>query len=511
MRESLFENGGIAMRRPNILLVMFDQMAALSLSLYGHRQVRTPNLAALAGRGTIFENAHCNAPLCSPSRFAMMSGCLPSRIGAYDNAAEFPADRPTFAHHLRALGYRTCLSGKMDFAGADQLHGYEERLTTDLSPADFGWTPDWDRPEIVQPWYHTLQSVAEAGPCDYSLNMEYDEDAGFKARQWLHRHAGSGDPRPFMLTVSFMHPHDPYQAPRRFWDWYADMPDDPPADWGRAPAERDVFGRRMYRLYDRGEIPVDRRQVMRARRAYYAMLSYADDLLGRLLDTIQALGLTDDTVVIVTSDHGDMLGERGLWYKMVCFEPALRVPLVFAGPGIRAGQRRTELVSHIDLLPTLVDLAGGEPVSDIDGRGYRIALEGGPAESREVIAEFMGEGYDAPVVMIRREDWKFIHSEPDGSFLYDLGRDPLEQNNLAQGAPGEALLAEVRRRWDLAALRERVLVSQRRRRLLHAALTRGRVAHWDFEPRTDAAQAYYRNYPGTPPDPDGALRLPRRL
>jgi choline-sulfatase len=500
------------MRPPNILLVMFDQMAALSLPLYGRRQVQTPNLAALARRGTLFENAYCNAPLCSPSRFAMMTGCLPSRIGAYDNASEFPADRPTWVHRLRALGYRTCLSGKMDFTGADQLHGYEERLTTDLSPSDFGWTPDWDRPEAVQPWYHTLQSVAEAGPCDYSLNMEYDEDACFKAGQWLHRHAGSGDPRPFMLTVSFMHPHDPYQAPRRFWDRYADMPEDPPADWGRPPAERDVFGQRMYRLYDRGEIATDRNQVLRARRAYYAMLSYADDLLGRLLDTLQALGLTDDTIILATSDHGDMLGERGLWYKMVCFEPAIRVPLIFAGPGIAKDRRRSEIVSHVDFSPTLTDLAGGHGRGTPprgDGHSLLPLLQDGPAESREAVGEFMGEGYDAPVVMLRRENWKFIHSEPDGSFLYDLGKDPLERNNIAGTPMGTTLLDEVRRRWDLKALREAVLTSQRRRRLLHAALTAGRIAPWDYEPRTDAAQSYYRNYPEARPDPDRALRLPR--
>src|SRR4051812_35006324 len=161
--------------RPNVLFVMFDQMAALSLPIYGHPIVRMPNLERLARRGTVFENAYCNAPLCSPARFALMSGRRPSEIGAYDNAAELPSDQPTWAHDLRDRGYRTCLSGKMDFTGADQLHGFEERLTTDLSPSDFGWTPSWDQPDAVQPWYHTLASVAEAGPCDYTLNMEYDE------------------------------------------------------------------------------------------------------------------------------------------------------------------------------------------------------------------------------------------------------------------------------------------------------------------------------------------------
>ena len=488
------------MGKPNILFVMFDQMAALSLPVYGHPIVRMPNLDKLARRGAVFENAYCNAPLCSPARFALMTGQLPSRIGAYDNAAELPSDQPTWAHDLRELGYRTCLSGKMDFTGADQLHGYEERLTTDLSPSDFGWTPDWDQPDEVQPWYHTLGSVAEAGPCDYSLNMEYDEDACFKAIQWLHRQSGEPDGRPFALTVSFMHPHDPYQAPRPFWDWYDGIAIDAPQDDGQPVAARDAFGQRMYRLYDRGEIPVDAAQVLRARRAYYGMLSYCDALLGRLLATLEVLGQTENTLVIVTSDHGDMLGERGLWYKMVFFERAIRVPLIFAGPGISPGRRLPAPVSHVDLRPTLATIAAG---------GVPSLLESETGHPREVIGQYMGEGYDHPLVMIRRDHWKFIHSEAEGSFLYDLATDPMERRNIAASDLGRALRDEVRQRWDLAKLRDAILASQRRRRLIHTSLTQGRVAAWDFQPRVDAASAYWRNYGDDRPDPDRALRLPR--
>src|SRR5262245_11850039 len=119
-------------------------------------------MARLAASGTLVENAYWASPLCWPSRLEMLPGTPPSRIGAYDNATELPASVPTLLHHLRNASYRTCLSGKMDFTGGDQLHGYEERLTTDLSPSDFGWVPDWEHPEQVQPWFHTLQSVAEA-------------------------------------------------------------------------------------------------------------------------------------------------------------------------------------------------------------------------------------------------------------------------------------------------------------------------------------------------------------
>ena len=137
---------------PNILILMADQMTPRVLSAYGGQVAKTPTIDRLAREGVVFENAYCNSPLCAPSRYALMSGQLPSATGGYDNAAEFAADTPTFAHYLRAAGYLTLLSGKMHFCGADQLHGFEERLTTDIYPADFGWTPDWSRPGERLDW-----------------------------------------------------------------------------------------------------------------------------------------------------------------------------------------------------------------------------------------------------------------------------------------------------------------------------------------------------------------------
>ena len=138
----------MAQAKPNILFVMADQLAAGALPFHGHPLVQTPNLARLAAEGVVFENCYSTSPLCAPARATVMSGLLPSRTGVYDNAAEFPSAIPTWAHYLRYLGYRTCLSGKMHFVGPDQLHGLEERLTTDIYPADFGWTPE-DRKSVV--------------------------------------------------------------------------------------------------------------------------------------------------------------------------------------------------------------------------------------------------------------------------------------------------------------------------------------------------------------------------
>lgn len=501
-------------KRPNILFVMFDQMAALSLPVYGHPVVRAPNLSALARRGTVFESAYCTAPLCSPSRFGMLTGRLPSRFGGFDNGAELPAEVPTFLHHLRRAGYRTCLSGKMDFTGADQLHGYEERLTTDLSPSDFGWVPDWEQPDLVQPWFHTLQSVAEAGACDYSLSLQYDEDACDRAVDWLQQAVSSADARPFMLTLSVMHPHDPYQGSRRFWDLYDAVEIDMPAAGRRKAGSRNDVEARMYRLYDRDEIKLSPRQVRDARRAYYAMISYCDDLLGRLLRALEIAGIADDTIVIATSDHGDMLGERGLWYKMNFYERAIRVPLIFAGPGIRRGQRIGPAVSQLDLLPTLLDLCGeSAPRDGLDGASLWPSLSRGTAPKGEVLGEYCGEGYEAPVAMIRRGRHKFVHGPGLETELYDLAADPNELRNLAREAAARPLVAklsaEAEERWDFAALRAAVIASQRRRRLVHQALVTGRVAPWDFAPRIDAAGLYYRNYQPVAGDPDGALRRPK--
>ena len=149
---------------PNILIFMADQLTAGAIPAYGNRVAKTPNIVKLAEQGVIFERAYCNSPLCAPSRGAFMSGRLPSATGIYDNAAEFPSQLPTFAHYLRRAGYRTILSGKMHFCGPDQLHGFEERLTTDIYPADYGWTPDWTRPDLRPEWYHSMDSVAQAGP-----------------------------------------------------------------------------------------------------------------------------------------------------------------------------------------------------------------------------------------------------------------------------------------------------------------------------------------------------------
>ncbi|GIZ10714.1 choline-sulfatase [Pseudomonas sp. NCCP-436] len=487
------------MKRPNILFIMADQMAAPILPLHDAASpVQMPHLMKLAEQAVVFDSAYCNSPLCAPSRFTLVSGRLPSKIGAYDNAADFPADVPTYAHYLRRLGYRTALSGKMHFCGPDQLHGYEERLTSDIYPADYGWAVNWDEPEVRASWYHNMSSVLQAGPCVRSNQLDFDEEVMFKACQYLYDHVRLTPEQPFCLTVSMTHPHDPYTIPREYWDRYEGV--DIPLPRRHIPqGEQDPHSQRLLRVIDLWDKPLPAEKIRDARRAYFGACSYIDDNIGRLLKTLKDCGLAEDTLIVFSGDHGDMLGERGLWYKMHWFEMSARVPLLVHAPGRFAARRVRQSVSTLDLLPTLVELAGGQMDEGLalEGRSLLPHLQGSGGHD-EVLGEYMAEGTTSPLMMIRRGPWKFIYSEQDPLLLFNLASDPDELHNLA-GDPGHrdilaGFLAEARERWDIPAIHAATLASQRRRRLVADALARGRRTSWDHQPWVDASQQYMRNH-----------------
>jgi choline-sulfatase len=483
--------------QPNILILMADQLTALALPAYGNRVARTPHLDALAERGVVFENAYCNSPLCAPSRGVLVYGRLPSGTGVYDNAAEFPSQLPSFAHYLRHAGYRTVLAGKMHFCGPDQLHGFEERLTTDIYPADYAWTPDWTRFSDRPDWYHTMDSVARAGPCARTNQVDFDEEVAFAAQQRLFDIARGNDRRPFGMVVSLTHPHDPFAITDEYWHRYSDDDINPP----RVAADADdPHARRLRHVIGLDLQAVTAAETRAACRAYYGAVSFVDDLFGRILATLAAARLDRDTIVMVLADHGEMLGERGLWFKMNFYEPACRVPLIVHAPGQFAAGRVSFAVSLADVLPTLAELANDGRAPDyaaaIDGRSLlpHLSRTGG---HDEVIGEYLAEGVTAPMVMIRRNGEKFIHTPTDSDLLYDVVIDPDEQDNLARAPAHAGRVAAYRReisqRWNIFGLHRQVLDSQRRRRFVADALRRGRRTHWDWLPPRDASRMYVRD------------------
>ena len=500
--------------QPNILILMADQMAPSALPVYGHPFVKAPNIARLAEGGVVFDSAYCNSPLCAPSRFSFLSGVLPSRIGAYDNACEFPADQPTIAHDLRYRGYRTILAGKMHFVGPDQLHGFEERLTTDIYPADFGWTPDWTRFADRPSWYHSMDSVLTAGPCVRTNQLDYDEEVGFVTRRKLFEIARGKDERPFFMVMSLTHPHDPFAIPARYWDLYDDA-DIPPPRVRIARADQDPHSLRLRHVCGMDLDRVTDAQVQRARRAYYGAISFVDEQIGSVLQALDESGLADDTIILLIGDHGEMLGERDLWYKMNFFEGGARVPMIVHAPGRFEPSRVAASVSLVDLLPTLGDLAGGElpdaMTPERDGTSLLPHLLGETGKD-EVLGEYLGEGAIAPMVMIRRGTMKFIHSPADPDQLFDLAADPDELRNLAADSAHAEEVARFRRevaaRWDMARIEADVLASQRRRRLIAAASAKGTRKAWDYQPFRDAAQDYVRGHMDLE-DLEASARFPR--
>jgi choline-sulfatase len=304
--------------------------------------------------------------------------------------------------------------------------------------------------------------------------------------------------QPFCLTVSMTHPHDPYCIPEEFWNLYEDV-DIPLPGQVIDQAEQDPHSQRLLKVIDLWGKTLPEDKIKDARRAYFGACSYIDANIGKLLKTLKDCGLDEDTIIVFSGDHGDMLGERGLWYKMHWFEMSARVPLLVHAPKRFAARRIGQCVSTMDLLPTLVELAGGQVEADLalDGHSLLSHLKGEGGHD-QVLGEYMAEGSNAPLMMIRRGDWKFIYSEQDPLLLFNLRQDPQERENLADSAEHQTLLAEfidqARTRWDMPAIHQATLASQRRRRLVAEALTRGRLKSWDHQPLVDASEQYMRNH-----------------
>jgi choline-sulfatase len=349
-----------------------------------------------------------------------------------------------------------------------------------------------------------MESVTQAGSCTRTNQIDFDDEVVVAARQKLFDIARGKDKRPFCLVVSMTHPHDPYVTPSPYWNRYRDdeidMPRVPDLAAQDLAGGEDPHSRRLRHVIGLDLLKPTQTQVRAARRAYYGSVSYVDDQIGSLVTTLEQAALDRNTVIVVLADHGDMLGERGLWYKMNFYEPACRIPLIVHAPGRFSPRRVASSASLLDLLPTFAALAneGREPeyAAPIDGRNLLPALEGREVHD-EVIGEYLAEGAVAPVVMIRRGRHKFVHSPVDPDQLYDVSADPDERVNLA-AQPGQAGLvaefrAEVARRWALSDLNEAVLASQQRRHFVYSALRQGRFQPWDFQPNRDASRLYIRN------------------
>lgn len=473
------------MKQPNILFIMSDQHSIRGVGAYGNPEVNTPRIDALASDGVLFENTLCPSPVCVASRAGFFAGKHIHRIEAWDNGAPFGCDEPTFLHHLAAAGYQTIASGKLHFIGPDQSHGFHDRLTPDIYPADMIWIDDWDEP-ITRDGGNNRDRVAEAGLMQWSKSRDYDEDVQFRSLEWLRAHARQDEAqrKPFFLFTSFTHPHDPYQTTRDYWDRYEGVDIALPEHWNQSGDTMSPMNQWVQQHHDLVD-PVDRDDALRARRAYYGNCSYVDDKVGELLAELDRQGLADNTVVFFASDHGEMLGEHGMWSKRCFYEGSASVPLVMRWPDRRhAGRRVSTATSLLDVYPTLLELAGAAPPDDIDGQSL-VPLASGESEgSDEAFCEYNGDGALAPCRMIRSGSYKLSVAHGQTAELFDIEADPEEMTNLID-APEHAvardrLMARLTDGWDGADIDRRIRESQKRRRFIATVRLDGGVL-WGHE------------------------------
>lgn len=490
--------------KPNILVILADQVVPFLTGPYGDPVAQTPNLDELSARGVRFDAAYTPVPLCSPARASFMAGRDASAMGCFDNASVMPADEPTMGHYLTNAGYETVLSGKMHFIGPDQLHGFRTRLTTDVFPAGVDWVPSVDENGKFPAGGHARHYAApDPGVHSWTKFMAFDEETQFRAVEHLRERGRTNAAEPFAMVVSYHHPHDPFHVQRRFWDLYegADIPiPEYPENLESTYSAMDRWANEAH--YDLAD-PDSMRQL---RRAYYAALSYVDEKIGELIAVLRESGEWEDTLVVFSSDHGDMLGERGMVQKRCFYEWSARVPLVIRFPGDEhAGDVVTAPASLIDLLPTLLDLVG-VPASDralLDGRSVLPLIRplGGDEavdeveDERVVFSEYHLEKVWAPCFMVRRGRFKYIYIHGHDRQLFDLDDDPGEWRSLAGDPAHREVESELHSlllgRFDPQRLAEEGAASLRRREIIKPAMQRNGT-HWDYTPVFDATRQYVR-------------------
>ena len=453
-------------QQPNIILILSDQHNPAVAGYEGDAFVRTPNLDRLAAAGVQLRNGYCGSPLCVPSRVSMLTSLLPSRTGVLCNNQSLYSDIPTFVHSLTLAGYDTVLAGRMHFVGPDQRHGYTERLVGDITAVRLGAANptfgDWGATTG-----QSYAAVERSGP-GHSTIIEYDRAVTAGAVSWLRQCRGEA---PYFLTVGYYGPHCPYVCPRPEFERYLDAV--PPPNCPAGFAERVHPAIRKW-LENRGMLDPDPEAVRWARAAYYGLVELLDGYVGEVLAAAGAAGGLENTLVIYASDHGDMIGHNGLFWKSNFYEGSVRVPVVFSWPGMVPGGRTlTELTSLLDLGPTLCDLTGAPELPETDGRSLWPALTGaGTLDPDRAVVSMLGDVKgDSPVAMIRKGPWKLVSFHGyDRVQLFHLDRDPNEQHDLGQSSDcagvRDELLGELNRVWDGAEAAAQVGQAQRRAQMI---------------------------------------------
>jgi len=430
----------------NLIIIMSDEHNPKVMGCNGHPLVKTPNIDALAAAGTSFTSAYTTCPVCVPARAAFATGKYVNQIGYWDNADAYEGAIPSWHHRLRDRGHRVVSIGKLHFRGLpDDDNGFSEEIipmNIIEGKGDLMGLVRTDLPERNLSW--KIAKLAGPGETSYTF---YDREIATKAQIWLREEAPKYRDKPWVLFVSFVCPHFPLVAPAEFYYQYP--VDEMPLPKQYAQNERPLHPYlRDYSdsfCYDRY---FDDDKLKKAIAAYYGLCTFLDDNIGKVLRTLDATGLTDNTRVLYTTDHGDNLGARGLWGKSTMYEEVAGVPLIIKGPDIPQGVKITAPASHVDTYPFILESTGASVPEAYDTHPGKslFKLATGPAPDRSVLSEYHGMGSTTGAFMIRHGKYKYVHYVAYPPQLFDLEADPEELSDLAEKPEFSQVLAACRQR-----------------------------------------------------------------
>ena len=429
------------MQPTNLLIIMSDEHNPKVVGASGHPIVKTPNIDALAADGTLFSSAYTTCPVCVPARAAFAVGKYVHQIGFWDNADAYDGSIPSWHHRLRDCGHHVVSIGKLHFRGrAGDDNGFSEEIipmNIVEGKGDLMGLVRNDLPERGLSW--KIAKLAGPGETPYTA---YDREIVTRAQIWLREEAPKHRDTPWVLFVSFVCPHFPLVAPADFYYQYPLDRMPLPKQYAKDerpdhPYLRDYAGSFVYDRY------FDPERLRKAVAAYYGLCSFVDDNVGRVIRTLETVGLADSTRILYTSDHGDNLGARGLWGKSTMYEEVAGVPLIIKGPEIPHAHKVSTSASHVDAYPFIMECAGEGRPEMYDGHpGFSLfKLADGAQPDRNVLSEYHGMGSTTGAFMIRHGKYKYVHYVAYRPQLFDLDADPEELRDLA-GDPGHAKTLE---------------------------------------------------------------------
>jgi choline-sulfatase len=418
---------------PNILFICADEHGGPFLGSMGHPIVKTPNLDRLAATGVQFRNAYCGSPVCVPARAGMMSGMFPSDVSSYCNSTPFRDPVPSWGKRLRDAGYDCWATGKLDLTeGTD--YGFREVET------QHGHSVSPDITSLLRAPMCFRANVRNDVNGVFGKTRPHDDTVLATALRFL-RGDVTRSSKPWAIYAGFTSPHYPFAADSKYASLYPpeSMPlPDVPLDY--LDTRHAIF--EQLAGFQRVSTPIAANRVRRARAAYFGMITELDRMVGSLLDELEKTGQMNRTLIVYTSDHGEMLGENGLWFKNVLLEHAARVPLVMAGAGLPRGRTVDTPVMHVDMVATMLELAGLPREQKLRGHSLVNLAQGRPGSHPGIAySESHSEGNCTGSFMIRKANWKYIYATGYEPILFDLQRDPRELQNLA-GPPGMAAVVQ---------------------------------------------------------------------